>query len=71
LSSVKDRTLGYTGKPYDAATGMYNYGYRDYKPQAARFTTVDPVRDGNNWYAYDIDEILDYNKIKREEVYKK
>jgi len=44
--------LGYTGKPYDAATGLYNYGYRDYKPQVARFTTVDPVRDGNNWFAY-------------------
>jgi RHS repeat-associated protein len=44
--------LGYTGKPYDVATGMYNYGYRDYRPQAARFTTVDPIRDGNNWYAY-------------------
>jgi RHS repeat-associated protein len=44
--------LGYTGKPYDAATGLYNYGFRDYKPQAARFTTVDPIRDGNNWYAY-------------------
>jgi RHS repeat-associated protein len=38
--------LGYTGKPYDAATGLYNYGYRDYAPEAARFTTVDPVRDG-------------------------
>jgi RHS repeat-associated protein len=44
--------LGYTGKPYDAATGLYNYGYRDYKPEVARFTTVDPVRDGNNWFAY-------------------
>jgi RHS repeat-associated protein len=44
--------LGYTGKPYDTATGLYNYGYRDYKPEAARFTTVDPVRDGNNWFAY-------------------
>jgi RHS repeat-associated protein len=44
--------LGYTGKPYDTATGMYNYGYRDYRPQAARFTTADPIRDGNNWYAY-------------------
>jgi RHS repeat-associated protein len=44
--------LGYTGKPYDAATGMYNYGYRDYKPETVRFTTVDPIRDGNNWYAY-------------------
>jgi RHS repeat-associated protein len=44
--------LGYTGKPYDPATGLYNYGYRDYKPQAARFTTIDPIRDGNNWFAY-------------------
>jgi RHS repeat-associated protein len=32
---------------YDTATGMYNYGYRDYSPRAARFTTVDPIRDGN------------------------
>jgi RHS repeat-associated protein len=44
--------LGYTGKPYDAMTGLYNYGYRDYKPEAARFTTVDPIRDGSNWFAY-------------------
>jgi RHS repeat-associated protein len=44
--------LGYTGKPYDTATGLYNYGFRDYSPQAARFTTLDPVRDGNNWFAY-------------------
>jgi RHS repeat-associated protein len=45
-------SLGYTGKPYDSATGLYNYGYRDYQPEAARFTTLDPVRDGNNWFAY-------------------
>jgi RHS repeat-associated protein len=44
--------LGYTGKPWDAVTGLYNYGYRDYTPEAARFTTVDPVRDGANWFAY-------------------
>jgi RHS repeat-associated protein len=44
--------LGYTGKPYDTTTGLYNYGYRDYKPQAARFTTLDPIRDGRNWFAY-------------------
>jgi RHS repeat-associated protein len=44
--------LGYTGKPYDTVTGMYNYRYRDYAPEAARFTTVDPIRDGNNWFAY-------------------
>jgi len=44
--------LGYLGKPYDNATGLYNYGYRDYSPQAARFTTVDPVRANSNWYIY-------------------
>jgi RHS repeat-associated protein len=49
--------LGYTGKPYDTVTvtGLYNYGYygyRDYRPEAARFTTVDPVRDRANWFAY-------------------
>jgi RHS repeat-associated protein len=44
--------LGYTGKPYDAKTGLYDYGYRDYQPGTARFTTADPVRDGSNWFAY-------------------
>jgi RHS repeat-associated protein len=44
--------LGYTGKPYDAVTGIYNYGYRDYAPEVARFTSEDPIRDGNNWFAY-------------------
>jgi RHS repeat-associated protein len=44
--------LGYTGKPYDAVTGLYDYGYRDYKAEAARFTSIDPIRDGSNWYAY-------------------
>jgi RHS repeat-associated protein len=44
--------LGYTGKPYDTTTGLYNYGYRDYAPEVARFTTVDPIRDGANWFAY-------------------
>jgi RHS repeat-associated protein len=44
--------LGYTGKPYDTATGLYNYGFRDYQPEVARFTTIDPIRDGNNWFAY-------------------
>jgi RHS repeat-associated protein len=52
--------LGYTGKPYDAATGLYNYGYRDYAPEAARFTTVDPVRDGANWFAYVNNDPVNY-----------
>jgi RHS repeat-associated protein len=45
-------SLGYMGKPYDPVTGLYDYGYRDYKPELARFTTVDPIRDGSNWFVY-------------------
>jgi RHS repeat-associated protein len=44
--------LGYTGKPYDPVTGMYDYGYRDYRAENGRFTTEDPIRDGANWFAY-------------------
>ena len=50
LRGAKD--LGYLGKQFDKATGLYNYGYRDYKPDVARFTTVDPIRDGANWFVY-------------------
>ena len=50
LSGAKD--LGYLGKQFDKATGLYNYGYRDYSPSVARFTTVDPIRDGTNWFVY-------------------
>ena len=44
--------FGYAGKPYDPVTGLSDYGFRDYAPSLARFTTVDPIRDGSNWYAY-------------------
>ena len=33
-------------------TGLVNYGFRDYDPRQGRFTTVDPIRDGTNWYGY-------------------
>ena len=43
---------GYNGKSYNAVTGHYNYGYRDYDPMTGRFATEDPIRDGMNWYVY-------------------
>ena len=43
---------GYTGKPYDSVTGLSDYGFRDYSPAYARFSTEDPIRDGENWFAY-------------------
>ena len=44
--------FGYLGKQHDPTSHLYNYGYRDYKPQTARFTTLDPICDGNNWFSY-------------------
>ena len=44
--------LGYNGKMIDPFTGNYDYGFRDYSPVAMRFTTVDPIRSGSNWYSY-------------------
>ena len=44
--------FGYLGKQHDPTSLLYNYGYRDYKLQTARFTTVDPIRDGHNWFSY-------------------
>ena len=51
---------GYLGKSYDSRTGLYNYGYRDYNPQTVRFTTVDPIRDGTNWFAYVNNDPVNY-----------
>ena len=52
--------FGYTGKAYDAGTGLYDYGFRDYSPVSARFTTVDPIRDGANWFAYVVNDPVNY-----------
>ena len=39
---------------------MYDYGFRDYSPVSARFTTIDPIRDGNNWFAYVVNDPVNY-----------
>ena len=43
---------GYNGKRFDPAVALYDYGFRDYKPVLGRFTTLDPIRHGHNWYAF-------------------
>ena len=43
---------GFNGKEYDGWTGLYYYGFRDYASLYGRFTTVDPIQDGHNWYSY-------------------
>lgn len=49
---VSGADFAYAGKQYDASLGLYDYGFRNYAPAFARFTTSDPIRDGMNWYAY-------------------
>ena len=52
--------FGYLGKPYNADTELYDYGFRDYSPNIARFTSVDPIRDGRNWFSYVVNDPLNY-----------
>ena len=53
-----DIGFGYCSKIYDNSTGLYDYGFRDYSPNQARFTTVDPIRDGANWFSYVVNDQL-------------
>jgi RHS repeat-associated protein len=43
---------GFTGKPMDVGSGLSYYGARWYDPETGRFTSLDPAKDGANWYAY-------------------
>ena len=52
--------FGYLCKPYNADTELYDYGFRDYSPATARFTSVDPIRDGRNWYCYVFNDPVNY-----------
>jgi RHS repeat-associated protein len=41
----------YTDKEKDT-TGLYYFEARYYDPEIGRFISVDPGKDGDNWYAY-------------------
>ena len=53
-----DNRIGFTGKPYDSATGLSYFGARYYDPLVGRFNGIDPngFEEGNlhsfNRYAY-------------------
>ncbi len=42
----------YCGEYYDTETGFIYLRARYYDPNVGRFTSVDPIKDGLNWYAY-------------------
>jgi RHS repeat-associated protein len=44
--------FGYTGREYEASITLYYNRARWLDPLAGRFVSVDPIREGMNWYAY-------------------
>lgn len=44
--------INYTGHPYDKTLGIYFAEARFYDPQTRSFMSVDPDKDGKNWYQY-------------------
>ena len=60
---------GYNGKRLEESTGLYNYGFRDYAPNLGRWTTVDPIRDGDNWYAYVGNDPVNFRDLWGLELY--
>ncbi len=42
----------YTGHVYDDIAGLYYAKARTYDPTDKRFTSLDSVMDGLNWYEY-------------------
>ncbi len=43
--------IGYTGTQADIESSTYHFAFREYAPLTAQFTTEDPVKDGDGWYA--------------------
>jgi RHS repeat-associated protein len=42
----------FTGKMFDKDAGLMYFNHRWYDSEIGRFTTIDPIRDGMNWYGY-------------------
>ena len=51
--------FGYTGNQLDQ-TGLTYLRARYYAPETGRFTQLDPMEDGNNWYSYTQDNPINY-----------
>ncbi|MDD5644107.1 MAG: RHS repeat-associated core domain-containing protein [bacterium] len=49
-----NQPYGFTGRPVDKVTGLYDYRFRDYNPEIGRFIQPDPLGQlpGPNIYAY-------------------
>jgi len=55
LADAKERPEAgakFTGKDYDEDASLYYFNARWYDSETGRFTSLDPIRDGLNWYVY-------------------
>jgi RHS repeat-associated protein len=60
----------FTGKQKDSSTGLTYFNARFYMPELGRFLTMDPIKDGVNWYVYAVNNPLRYvdeNGLEAEE----
>ena len=53
----------FTGKKRDSATGLSYFGARYYDPNIGRFISMDPIKDGRNWYVYCNNNPLKYTDL--------
>ena len=51
-TGTSENPFGYFGQYHDAESGFIYLRARYYDPNAGRFISEDPIRDGMNWYAY-------------------
>ena len=49
---TRQDALRFTGKSYDAETGLWYFNARWYDGTTGRFITEDPAKDGLSWYVY-------------------
>ena len=49
---------------------VYDYGFRDYSPDFARFSSVDQIRDGRNWFSYVVNDPVNYVDLWKFKGYK-
>ncbi|HOX17635.1 MAG TPA: RHS repeat-associated core domain-containing protein, partial [Spirochaetales bacterium] len=64
--------LGFAGTALDLETGFRDFGFRDYAPELGRFTSVDPVRSGDDWFAFCMDDPVNFADLfglSAEELY--
>ena len=57
--SAANHSHRFTGKPFHG-TGLSYFGARFYDSELGRFISVDPARDGGNWYVYVANNPLRY-----------